>query len=68
LTGDTGGGTIDESTVVVNNVNNDSQFTGIGAVVNKNDTTNLDLTLESTLLINKLMLIHSFSTIPPVSG
>ena len=50
LTSDTSGGTIDKSTVVVNNVNNDSQLTGISTVVNEDNTTNFDLTLESTLL------------------
>jgi hypothetical protein len=50
LTGNTSSGAIDESTVMVDNVNNDSQFTGINTRVNKNNTTNFDLTLESTLL------------------
>jgi DNA/RNA endonuclease YhcR with UshA esterase domain len=50
LTNDTGGGTIDESTVVINNIDDNSQLTGISTVVNENNTTNFDLTLESTLL------------------
>jgi hypothetical protein len=46
LTLDTSGGSVDEGTAVVNNVDNDSELAGISTVVDKDDTADFDLALE----------------------
>jgi hypothetical protein len=46
LTLDTGGGTVDEGTAVVNNVDDDSELASISTVVDEDDTADFDLALE----------------------
>lgn len=47
LAGDTSRGTVDESTVVVNDLDDGSELAGRRSVVNENDATDLDVALES---------------------
>jgi hypothetical protein len=46
LTSDTSGGTVNQSTAVINNVDNDSELTAVLTVVDKDETADLNLTLE----------------------
>lgn len=46
LAGDRGGGAVNEGTVVVDDLDNDGELAGRGAVVDENDTADLDEALE----------------------
>lgn len=50
VTGDTSGGTLDESTVVVDDVNDDGKTAIVTGVVEEDNASNLDHTVESTFL------------------
>lgn len=46
LTSDTGSRAVNQSTAVINNVDNDSELTAVLTVVDKDETADLNLTLE----------------------